>query len=363
MATEFNLGEYLCNGVERIVKGALKAAIKNPKESIFLTKYALQSKEANRIRKSYENAGQHIPPFLIASIASTCNLHCKGCYARENKSCSDEQKGNQLTAGEWERIFREALDVGISFILLAGGEPLLRQDVIESAAKYPNIIFPIFTNGILIETAYLKLFDKNRNLLPIISLEGDESFTDERRGVGVYQTLVTIMEQMNKQGIFFGVSITVTKENIHKILSKDFLMELRMKGCKIVFYVEYVPVNSLTIDLAPTDTERAYMDQKLLEIRGEIEDMILISFPGDEKSSGGCLAAGRGFFHINAYGATEPCPFSPFSDTNIRDTSLLNALHSPLFQKLKDKDILMQDHTGGCVLFDQEEVVKKLLSS
>ena len=90
----------------------------------------------------------------------------------------------------------------------------------------------------------------------------------------------------------------------------------------------------------------------------ESAEMILLSFPGDEKSSGGCLAAGRGFFHINSHGDAEPCPFSPYSDTNIRDCTLRDALKSGLFRKLNDSGILMQDHTGGCVLFQHREFVE-----
>lgn len=52
---------------------------------------------------------------------------------------------------------------------------------------------------------------------------------------------------------------------------------------------------------------------------------------GDEKSYGGCVAAGRGFFHINSHGGAEPCLFSPYSDINVRDTSLWEALKSKLF--------------------------------
>ena len=47
------------------------------------------------------------------------------------------------------------------------------------------------------------------------------------------------------------------------------------------------------------------------------------------------MAAGRGFFHINSHGSAEPCPFSPYSDTNVRDTSLRQALQSPLFTALQ----------------------------
>ena len=81
---EYNLESYLSRGVANIVKGVLKASAGNPKESFFLMQYAKESLEAGRLRKEAEERGEHIPPFLIASITQQCNLHCKGCYARAN---------------------------------------------------------------------------------------------------------------------------------------------------------------------------------------------------------------------------------------------------------------------------------------
>lgn len=89
--------------------------------------------------------------------------------------------------------------------------------------------------------------------------------------------------------------------------------------------------------------------------------MVFIAFPGDEKSSGGCLAAGRGFFHINAHGGAEPCPFSPYSDTSLKEVSLEEALDSPLFRHLQENGNLEKEHIGGCVLFEQRDLVQKLL--
>ena len=83
---------------------------------------------------------------------------------------------------------------------------------------------------------------------------------------------------------------------------------------------------------------------------------------GRSKSSGGCVAAGRGFFHINSHGGAEPCPFSPYSDVNIRSTSLRDALHSPLFLALQKGDILLDDHQGGCVLYEKRELVEQILA-
>lgn len=102
------------------------------------------------------------------------------------------------------------------------------------------------------------------------------------------------------------------------------------------------------------------MGEELNRLRMKTDEMIYISFPGDEKTSGGCLAAGRGFFHINVYGGAEPCPFSPYSDTSLKDVSLKKALNSPLFLKLRTSGTLMQEHKGGCVLFEQEKQVKEM---
>lgn len=361
MNQEFNLEEYLSNGIENIIKGAVKASFKNPKESAFIAKFALSGNKARKIRQKLEDTGEHIPPFLIASITNACNLHCKGCYARANSSCTDKEELNQMSTSEWDRIFKEAGALGISFILLAGGEPMIRMDVLKAAAKYKNIIFPVFTNGTMFDDAYLTLLNKNRNLIPVLSIEGDSFTTDLRRGEGIYAKLMQDMEDMSQAGILYGASITVNKENIAEVTGDAFLTNLYNRGCKVVFYVEYVPVTVDTENIAPTDTEREYLEKKLLILRKAFDDMVFISFPGDEKSSGGCLAAGRGFFHINSSGFAEPCPFSPYSDTNLKDVSLINALHSPLFQKLQNSNILMSEHHGGCVLFEQKEIVETMI--
>ena len=213
----------------------------------------------------------------------------------------------------------------------------------------------------MINDDYLKLFDKNRNLVPILSIEGDEKITDSRRGEGVYDQLVNSMDLMRKKNIIFGASLTFTKGNLSSILSDNFIDKLRDFGCKVVFFIEYVPVNRQTMDIAPSDEERELLLMELNRLRSEYSDMLFLSFPGDEKTSGGCLAAGRGFFHINSHGGAEPCPASPYSDINVKDTSILDALNSNLFKSLRYEGILMDDHDGGCVLFEHENEVKKIL--
>ena len=131
----------------------------------------------------------------------------------------------------------------------------------------------------------------------------------------------------------------------------------------LIIYVEFVPVSDERKDLAPGDEQREIMVSEISKRREEFPEMVIVSFPGDEKSSGGCIAAGRGFFHINSHGGAEPCPFSPYSDINVRDTSLKEATNSKLFVTLRDGGYLLEDHDGGCILYEKRAEVEDIIRS
>lgn len=358
MADKFNIQKYLADGAENIVKNAISATFKNPRETIFLTKFLKNSRKATKIRNQYADKGINIPAFLIASITNDCNLHCVGCYSRAN-----EVSNNQLSCDDWENIFEESRDLGINFIVLAGGEPLMREDVILKATKFSEILFPVFTNGTMLDEKYFDLMDKNRNIVPILSIEGDKQLTDSRRGDGVYNRLIESMDYMKNNNLIFGASITVTRDNISHVISDDFILKLYDFDCKVLFFIEYVPMDVNAKDLTISDTQRDYLLDKIIDLREKYPDMLFMSFPGDEKESGGCLAAGRGFFHINSRGDAEPCPASPYSDINVKETSILEVLNSNLFKSLQSNGLLMNHHEGGCVLFEHENEVQKLLNN
>ena len=362
MAEKINLEEHIARGVEKIVSDTLKATMKDPRESAFMLKFAAASRKATKTRLKLAEHGEHIPSFLIASITSQCNLHCAGCYSRCNEATVDAEPVHQLTKDEWLKVFREAEELGVSFIMLAGGEPMLCMDIIKAAGTMQNILFPIFTNGTFMTDQYLELFDRCRNLIPVMSIEGGKAITDQRRGEGVYDKLIANMDALHDRNLLFGCSVTVTTDNVREVTSPDFLRVLTDRGCKLVIYVEFVPVTDEARHLAPGDAEREYLRTAMEELREIIPDTILLSFPGDERADGGCMAAGRGFFHINSHGGAEPCPFSPYSDVNVRDDGLLEAMHSDLFMKLRNGDFLDDDHVGGCVLFEKREQVEAMLA-
>ena len=234
MSEKFDLQEHIARGVERIVGDAIRATAKDPRQSAFMLRFAAASRRATNIRRRLEKEGEHIPSFLIASITSSCNLHCAGCYSRCNEATTDTEPVQQLSADEWADIFSQAKDLGVSFIMLAGGEPMLRPDVIDRASKEPDILFPIFTNGTFLTDRMLQLLDRCRNLVPVISIEGGQEKTDTRRGEGIYDRLIASMDTFKEKGLLFGASVTVTTENLSEVTSESFLRTLADRGCRLV---------------------------------------------------------------------------------------------------------------------------------
>lgn len=355
----------MSGSIARIMTKAYKNVLSNPREAKFAFRMQqLFQKSEKRRRKVQQEDGIDIPPFLISSIATTCNLHCRGCYARSNGIAEDKADDRKptLTPEQWRTIFTEAASLGINFSLLAGGEPMMRKDILEAVAEVKDMIFPVFTNGTLIGPSYIVFLRNHLNIVPIISIEGTAAGTDERRGQGVYKRAMQSMQMLKDEDLFFGTSITVTTENYHLVTSPEFIDQLRSLGCKLVFYVEYVPTEPGTEHLAFGDEQVEEMERLLAERRTTYGDIIFLSFPGDEKALGGCLASGRGFFHIGPDGSAEPCPFSPFSDSNVVSMGLRGALQSPLFRKIRAAHALGWEHSGGCTLFEHREEVEKMLN-
>ena len=350
-------------GAQDIAARAAEYYITNENGMAFLSAFVPALALSAEKRRTLAEAGSLAPQYLICSITSRCNLHCAGCYARAEGSCSDDSAVKQLDAEQWRGVFRQAEEMGVSFILLAGGEPLIQRDVLRAASEFSTMAFPVFTNGTLFDDEYLELFDRHRNLIPVVSIEGDERATDERRGAGVSKKLGAALEALRRRGILFAASVTVTRKNLSSVAAEEYIELLRSRGCGILFFIEYVPAQKGTEQLALTPEETRRLSETVASLRGKHGDMCIFSFPGDEDETDGCLAAGRGFFHINPAGGAEPCPFSPFSVMNVCEHSLKEVLSSAFFGKVRDISQADKTRFGGCTLFNHEQEIFALFGS
>ena len=298
-----------------------------------------------------------VPPILIMSVTTyVCNLSCAGCYA----CAQSRKKESELSTHQIAKITDEAIELGVSIILIAGGEPLLKEGIIDIPKKHETTPFILFTNGLMIDENTINDFRTHKNIIPVMSLEGGKYETDARRGDGMYDKICSTMEHLKQNDIMFGSSITLTSENYSTVMADRYLKSLEECGCGLAFLIEYVPQ---TEDDALTLTP----DQKNDLIKKEKElteklNMIVIALPGDEEKYGGCLAAGRGFIHVSSEGNLEACPFAPYSDTNLKDLPLKEALKSKLIKDIRDNHHLLTESRGGCALNENKAWIESLMT-
>lgn len=345
------------DSLKRFFGDAVRRSLGNPKMAWFLLKTLIRQRKAAKRRLALEKQGLHVPPYLIASITHHCNLRCQGCYAR----AQHPNGGPQLSLERWREIINEARDLGVSVIMIAGGEPFTRRDFFDVTKSFPDIIFPVFTNGLLLDKSLIRQLKRQKNVVPIISIEGFEKETDERRGSGTYTRVLNNMGQLKNSGLLFGMSVTTTRDNFTAVTSPVFIQQLLSAGSKLFIYVEYTPIEPGTEKLILDDKQRKALHQMMLGFTTEYNGLF-INFPGDEEMYGGCLAAGRGFVHISPDGNLEPCPFAPYSDTNVKDKSLRDALQSDFLKVIRQNHGSLVEAAGGCALWTNRDWVVSQLS-
>ena len=335
---------------------AVRLGLVSPRLFFKALRIFLSQKRLAAVRKKYRESGVDVPPLIIFSITKRCNLTCKGCYAM----ALSKSEGSELGEQKIDRILVEAQDLGVSIVLIAGGEPLTRPNILPLLASFPSMIFPMFTNGLLIDDAAVAVLKKNSNIIPVLSLEGNKAHTDQRRGAGVYDGVIRKIGTLRRAGVLCGISLTVTQDNFATVTSDAFIEHSVRQGCLLFFFVEYVPVDSATDHLVLSDDQRNAMTRISAELTNRFK-ALFIAFPGDEEQFGGCLAAGRGFVHINPTGDVEPCPFAPYSDASLRGLSLREALKSPFLYRIRRHHGLLTEGKSGCSLWENRDRVLSLL--
>ncbi|MDD3840574.1 MAG: radical SAM protein [Clostridia bacterium] len=311
------------------------------------------------VPKQWEISNKHdinVPYATLIDPTSACNLKCTGCWAGEYA------KTDSLDNEVLDRVIREGKELGIYLVIFSGGEPLVRKnDLIKLAEKHSDVQFLAFTNGTLIDDEFIDDLVRVGNFALAFSLEGLEEATDARRGKGVFNKVITNMEKMRDAGLVFGCSTCYTRHNVDEVTSDEYLDLLVEKGCVFLWYFTYVPVGiDPNLDLMATPEQRKHVFEKIQHFR-QTKPIFTIDFWNDGEFSGGCIAGGRRYFHINARGDVEPCAFIHYATCNIKDTSLFDALHSPLFKAYRKGQPFNDNMFRPCPLIDNPQSLNKMV--
>src|SRR5579871_4464190 len=144
--------------------------------------------------------GEVFPPFLYVSIINSCNLRCQGCWV------DVAAKQEIIQPDAFNKLVHEAKRMGNVFFGIVGGEPFMHPHLLDMLAEHPDCYFQIFTNGQFITDERAKHIRKLGNITPLISVEGTEIVSDERRGrSGVLSKTMQGLHNALNAGVFTGV--------------------------------------------------------------------------------------------------------------------------------------------------------------
>lgn len=300
-----------------------------------------------RQEKTRKENNCNVPWAILMDPTSACNLHCTGCWAAEY--------GNRLNMDidTLDNIIKQGKEMGIYMYIYSGGEPLVRKkDIISLCEKHKDCAFLAFTNGTLIDEDFANEMLRVKNFVPAISVEGFEEETDFRRGEGTYKAVIKAMEILKSKKLPFGISCCYTSKNTETIGSEEYFDDMIEKGAKFAWLFTYMPVGKDAVpELLATPEQREYMYHQVRKFRST-KPLFTMDFWNDGEYVNGCIAGGRNYLHINANGDIEPCAFIHYSDSNIRDKSLLEAFKSPLFMQYRENQPFNNNHLRPCPLLD-----------
>lgn len=215
-----------------------------------------------------------------------------------------------------------------------------------------KLVETVVINGTLIDDAFADEMLRVKNLVPAISIEGFEEATDFRRGEGTYRKVIEAMTRLKERKLLFGISCCYTNKNVEVIGSEEYFDSMIDMGAKFVWFFTYMPIGAAAVpELIATAEQRKFMYEQIHKFR-KAKPLFTIDFWNDGDAVGGCIAGGRGYCHINANGDMEPCAFIHYSDSNIKEKTLLECYQSPLFMAYRRNQPFNDNMLRPCPVLD-----------
>ena len=300
--------------------------------------------------------GKVFPPFLYISVTNACNLRCQGCWA------DIRAPQTVISFDDMDRLIRNAKRHGNSFFGILGGEPFMHPELLRIFEAHPDCYFQVFTNGHFITDKVAAGLRRAGNVTPLISIEGTEAVSDERRGRhGVLNKTLAGLAACVRHRLITGVATSVCQNNIDDHVCEQWVDTLIDRGVHYVWYYTYRPVGP---DPRP---ELALRPEQVLRVRRFVtktrgtKPIGVVDAYWDDKGQALCPAATGISHHISPWGDIEPCPVIQFANENISDNGgdlFKTMTESPL---LKDFRQTAAKATRGCVILERPDLLKQVV--
>lgn len=289
---------------------------------------------------------------LFWETTTACNLGCVHCRRLEAvKRPADDE----LSTAEAKKLLGEFIDWCSPLVVLSGGEPLERGDIVELAAlaSGSGLRVALATNGTLVTGRIATELRRAGVCRVSVSLDGARPGTHDRlRGVrGAFDSALKGLRTLKAAGLSTQINVTVCKGNREEIEELFILAE--HEGVDAVHLFLFVPVGcglayGEEYSLTPGEVEDLMDWFYRKAFRGGIESRLtcapqfqrLLAEKGEDIVGrvSGCLA-GRSVCFISHSGDVFPCGYLPVSAGNVRQMSLREIWgNSELFLTLRNPD-------------------------
>jgi MoaA/NifB/PqqE/SkfB family radical SAM enzyme len=299
--------------------------------------------------------GVHFPPFLFISIISSCQLRCQGCWV------DVDAPREMIDLDQMNRLINDAKKHGNSYFGILGGEPFLHPQLIQILEAHPDCYFQIFTNGQLITDKMASELRRVGNATPLISIEGSEVVSDERRGrLNVLNRTLAGLENCRKHKLITGVATSVCQTNFD-LVSESWLKRLIGMGVHYAWFHTYRVVGPKPAShLALTPDQVVQLRRFIVEMRSKLPIAIVDAY-WDDKGEALCPMATGVSHHIGPSGDVEPCPIIQFAKENVRDTrGIFDVMSNSAF--LADFRTTAAKTTRGCIVLERPDIVRDLVA-
>src|SRR6266404_162572 len=302
--------------------------------------------------------GEVFPPFLYVSIINSCNLRCQGCWV------DVAAKQETIKPEAFHKLVKEAQAMGNVFFGIVGGEPFMHPHLLDMLAEHPDCYFQVFTNGQFITEERAKRMRRLGNVTPLISVEGNATISDQRRGrSGVLNKTMQGIQHCLANKVFTGVCTSLCQTNFDDLLTEQWIDRLIDMGVMYTWFHVYRPMGpDANPQLCLTPAQQLEARRFVVEMRAK-KPIIIIDAYFDGEGQALCPAATGISHHINPWGDIEPCPIVQFAKESIHDKngdtrSLKDKfLHSSFLRDFRE---LAQETTRGCIVLERPDLLKEL---
>ncbi|NIM17641.1 MAG: radical SAM protein [Candidatus Aminicenantes bacterium] len=256
-------------------------------------------------------AQRRIPLSGNLALTHRCNVRCIHCYIRE-EAATRGNPGKELGTDQWKTIIDKITEAGCLYLLITGGEPLLRKDFDEiyRHARTNGLLVTVFTNGTLISENIIELFNEFPPRAVEISLYGATAETYETiTGVkGSFEKCLNGIKRLMDFQINVRLKTILMKQNSHEF----FKIEKMVGEWGVKFRFDAAIFPRLNGDKAPIGlrvpaedaVEKEFSDEnRLREWKDFFGRMSKLPVLDSLYQCG----AGMTHFHIDPYGNLRPC--------------------------------------------------------